>query len=139
VKNRKQAINPAPTKDTESQSTPPKPNPAQREADAAKAKPRTTAQDKPSQRKTSRGGPAGSKQDRVVAMLRQPAGVTVATVIKATGWQKHSVHGFFAGVVRKKLGLNLTSEKTDGQRVYRIAEGKGRKSSKTGRTAKRAA
>jgi hypothetical protein len=91
------------------------------------------------QRKTSRGKHAGSKQDRVVAMLRQPPGATVATVMKATGWQKHSVHGFFAGVVRKKLKLNLASQKTDGQRVYRIVEGKGSKGGKAGKTAKRAA
>jgi hypothetical protein len=67
-----------------------------------------------------------SKQDRVVALLRRPEGVTVTAVMKATGWQKHSVHGFFAGVVRKKLGLNLVSAETDGKRVYRIVGGKGR-------------
>src|SRR5665213_943177 len=47
-----------------------------------------------------------SKQDRVVSMLRRVEGMSVAAVMKATGWQKHSVHGFFAGVVRKKLRLN---------------------------------
>jgi hypothetical protein len=57
-------------------------------------------------------------------MLRRPSGATIATVRDSTGWQSHSVRGFFAGVVRKKLGLNLTSEKTDGGRVYRIARGK---------------
>ena len=78
-----------------------------------------------------------SKQDRVVAMLRRPEGTTVAAVMKATGWQKHSVHGFFAGVVRKKLGLNVVSEKTDDKRVYRITEGKRTKAAPSSR--KRAA
>jgi hypothetical protein len=66
----------------------------------------------------------GSKQDRVLAMLRQKEGVSVATIMKATGWQKHSVHGFLAGVVRKKLGLNLQVDLADGKRTYRVATGK---------------
>lgn len=70
--------------------------------------------------KTKPGADPQSKQDRVVAMLRRTEGATVAAVMKATGWQKHSVHGFFAGVVRKKLRLNLVSEKTGEERVYRI-------------------
>ena len=41
-----------------------------------------------------------------------------------TDWQQHSVRGFLAGVIRKKLGLNLVSEQTDKGRVYRIKEGK---------------
>lgn len=65
-------------------------------------------------------GRKASKQDRVIAMLRRKEGATVAAVMKATGWQKHSVHGFFAGVVRKKLRLKLGSKKIDDNRSYRI-------------------
>ena len=61
-----------------------------------------------------------SKQSRVVAMLQASAGATIAGMMKATGWQQHSVRGFLAGVVRKRLKLKLTSEKIDGNRIYRI-------------------
>lgn len=68
---------------------------------------------------TQKGGP-GSKQSCVIAMLQSSAGTTIAAMMKATGWQQHSVRGFLAGVVRKRLKLKLGSKKLDGQRVYRI-------------------
>jgi hypothetical protein len=69
-----------------------------------------------------RQGRADSKQARVLAMLRQAEGTTIAAITAATGWQPHSVRGFLAGAVRKKLGLTLVSEKTEAGRVYRIVE-----------------
>ena len=63
---------------------------------------------------------AGSKQAGVIAMLQSPAGATIAAMMKATGWQPHSVRGFLAGVVRKRLKLKLTSKKIAGTRVYQI-------------------
>jgi hypothetical protein len=82
---------------------------------AAKPSPQTAGDSK-----STKADP-GSKQSRVIAMLQSPRGATIAAMMKATGWQQHSVRGFLAGVVRKRLKLKLGSNKVDGNRVYRIA------------------
>lgn len=64
----------------------------------------------------------GTKQALLVEMLRRSEGVTIGQIVEATGWRRHTVRGAISGAVKKKLGLTVTSEKTeDGERVYRIA------------------
>ena len=83
---------------------------------------------KPASRKRSAPASAlpaagsNTKHARMIAMLRSPAGATIAALVTATKWQQHSVRGFLAGVVRKRLGLNLVSEQTDKGRIYRIKD-----------------
>ena len=66
-------------------------------------------------------------------MLRAPEGATVAAMMTATHWQPHSVRGFLAGVVRKRLKLNLVSEPGDNGRVYRVKERRPQAQSRTSR------
>jgi hypothetical protein len=66
-----------------------------------------------------------SKQATVLAMLRRTDGATIIAIEEATGWKPHSIRGFLAGVVRKKLNLNLTSERVDGERRYRVIGSEG--------------
>ena len=62
-----------------------------------------------------------SKQAQVIAMLKRPEGATIKQVCEATEWQAHTVRGTFAGAFKKKLGLTITSEKTEGgERIYRL-------------------
>jgi len=65
---------------------------------------------------------ADSKQAQVVAMLQRPEGATVRQIMETTGWQAHTVRGTLAGALKKKLGLTIVSEKSQGgERVYRLA------------------
>ncbi|NIK48898.1 DUF3489 domain-containing protein [Variibacter gotjawalensis] len=63
-----------------------------------------------------------TKHGSIIGLLRSANGASVAELVGATGWQSHSVRGFLAGVVRKKLGLDLSSEKVDGTRRYFIGK-----------------
>jgi hypothetical protein len=73
--------------------------------------------------KKASGVRQGSKTEKILDLLKRPGGVTTKELIKATGWQPHSVRGFLSGTVGKKMGLKVESTKTeDGERTYSLAK-----------------
>ena len=82
-------------------------------------KPTTHPQPRSTSRPTAR---RESKKSLIIAMLREPGGVTIEAMAHTAKWQPHSVRGFLAGVVRKKLGLTLVSADGENGRVYRIMD-----------------
>jgi len=88
----------------------------------SKPAPRRAGKRKPKPEQVKDAKRPDTKQARLVEMLRTPEGATVAKIAKTFGWQPHTVRGVFAGALKKKLGLTVTSDKAeDGERVYRIA------------------
>lgn len=71
-------------------------------------------------RKIRTADPAATKAERITDLLRRPEGASLDEMMKATGWQQHSLRGFMSGALAKKRGLTITSDKVDGQRRYRI-------------------
>ena len=97
-----------------------KPKAATRSTARKTAKPASRKRSAPASSRSAAG--PDTKHARIIAMLRMPTGATIAAIMTVTDWQQHSVRGFLAGVVRKKLGLNLVSEPTEKGRVYRIKD-----------------
>ncbi|MAY89475.1 MAG: DUF3489 domain-containing protein [Alphaproteobacteria bacterium] len=85
------------------------------ETDSAEIKPTEDAAPK------TRTPREGTKQATLIAMLRAPDGATIAEIMAATGWQSHTVRGAMSGALKKKLGLEVTSEKVEDRgRVYKL-------------------
>ena len=72
---------------------------------------------------TNDAAPRQTKQQIMIDLLRRPEGAGIEEITVATGWQSHTVRGAMSGALKKKLGLNVESEKVDDRgRVYRLAE-----------------
>jgi Protein of unknown function (DUF3489) len=99
---------------------------APRRADVAKKKGKsavkaTPAKKAPNGTKKAKSAREGSKTNKILDLLKRPSGVTSKELMKATGWQPHSVRGFLSGTIGKKMGLTVTSTKgEDGERSYSI-------------------
>ena len=90
-----------------------RPNPSTKPARQLKSNTKKNTQ------RASRSSGRTTKHDRVLGLLQAKDGTSIAAISKVTGWQPHSVRGFLAGTVKKKLGLTLESEKTKSGRIYR--------------------
>jgi Protein of unknown function (DUF3489) len=93
-----------------------------RNKSSSTAKPRSKPAPVQKARTTKTAGE--TKQAKVLALLHRPGGASISDLVKTTGWQQHSVRGFLAGTVRKRLGLNLESKKQDGERIYHVTAAK---------------
>src|ERR1039458_5491900 len=91
---------------------------------AAAAKPKKVAPAKKAAKAATpkaKGAREGSKTAKVLDLLKRPGGATLSKIMKATGWQAHSVRGFISGTLGKKMGLTITSTKgEDGERSYSV-------------------
>ena len=91
-------------------------------AKTSKAKTKTPQKRKVQTKAKTPGTRANSKQAQLIEMLKIPDGATIEEIVKKFDWQAHTVRGALAGALKKKLGLNVQSEKVEGRgRVYRIA------------------
>ena len=89
--------------------------------DAPSEEPSPNTTTEPEAAPKSRTPREGTKQATLIAMLRAPEGATIEEIMAATSWQSHTVRGAMAGALKKKLGLEVTSEKVEGRgRVYRL-------------------
>src|SRR5579862_7081260 len=96
-----------------------------KKATPAKKAPKGAAKAKGGKKPAAAAKPAGardgSKTATILDLLKRPGGVTAKELMKATGWQPHSVRGFLSGTVGKKMGLTVASTKSeDGERSYSI-------------------
>ena len=96
-------------------------------AKSAKSKSSAKSRPAPAADRVERLTERMTKHDRVLELLSQRNGTTIPEMMEATGWQQHSVRGFLAGTVKKKLGFLLSSSKNEGElRRYRIETKRGR-------------
>jgi hypothetical protein len=88
----------------------------------SKAKTKTSQKRKVQTKAKAQGTRANSKQAQLIEMLKRPDGTTIEEIAKKLDWQQHTVRGAIAGALKKKLGLNVQSEKIEPRgRIYRIA------------------